>query len=519
MKTILRNLSLCLFCLLLWSAPAAAQMEITAAVLPLQSESALSSSLKQTIHKSLERPLQQREDYTVITAANAARKFKIGRQDVTQKETLYLAGKKLEADLVVSCRLISTRTKRRERRNYDFRLSFFDVTGNEILRTISESCKNCTGKQLGNMIAHETDRLFASPYPLGLDTDPSGASVTYQGEKWGITPLRKMLKEGNYKVLIEKPGYKRMEVEFPMPSDRPIYATLPMQEDPDYIPPVAGGILPPIGAPQAQPAATPAPASAPAATAAPAAAAPATAAPSDDLPPVQADVLPPIGAPQATPTQRATAKPAGEEVEPTPAPVAEAPAPVSDDLPPVAADVLPPMQSGAPPRAATVSDDEEPPTQQSSDDETPPAPIVQKEEEPAPVAELPLAEEPVLEETAPLQTTAKAPDSMSLQRKWAWRTVGIGVASAIGGLGLTLGALHSDDRAGDTQLLPSTRKDYADRRDNYWIASYALYGLAGAAVTTSLILFFTEKETGEPTVSAAPALLPDGAGVCATIRY
>ena len=128
------------------------------------------------------------------------------------------------------------------------------------------------------------------------------------------------------------------------------------------------------------------------------------------------------------------------------------------------------------------------------------------------------ADDENVEELSPSTQLQKT--EMSLKRKWAWRSLGLGVALTAGGLGLSLAAVHANKRADDPGLINTTRKDYASRRDSYWIGAYVTYGLAAVAITTSLILFFNDEPEGSGSgIAVAPTLSPNAVGVSALLHY
>jgi hypothetical protein len=423
----------CLAGLLLWAGAASAQMAASAAILPVQGDRALPANIVAEIQNALTQPLAARKNYRVLDAA--ASRQGLGDIDgrVTDEAYLFQAGTKLGVDQVTGCYVTVKPGASDGRMTYDYTLVYVDVRGREVMATTSGSCKDCTPDMLVVALTRQIAQLYAGPYPFGLDTKPSGASVRHGDEEWGQTPLRSILPGGNYTIILEKPGYKAFEVQFPMPDDRPVYATLPLKEDPDYVPPPSA-ILVPGGQPE---------------KAAPA-------------PPTPSTPRGPQAAPSAARADR------GPQSAPQP-------------------EAAKPQEPPKPSEPATRPDR---------------GPSVQDAPQPEP------------EPSAPAIS-----DDMSPRRKWAWRTVGLAVAFAAGGGGLTAAAVHSGSRASDASLLPGTQSGYADRRDAYWIGAGALYGLAAAATTTALILYFTEPESPAARVSVGPVLQPGGAGLSAAVQY
>ncbi len=378
-------------CLLVFSGSVHAQVETSVAVLPVQSAQRLGVLEDKEIVQALTAPLAEREDYTIVPPRVAAVRLGIITQAITDPAFMQKAGERLDVKQVVACRLSSSAASREDRKNYRYSLAYYDVDGRAMMAMSEGQCSICSPPELGRKIALETKRLYAGPYPLGLDTEPSGAVVYNKGESWGQTPIRRPLPEGSYKVVLARDGYKRMEVEFPMPGDRPLYATLPLEKDPNWTGPIPVAVAP-------------------------------------------------VSPAETAPTQ--------------------------------------PMEANAPPSG----------------------------------------ESPAFEATRPSEVS-RVEEAMSPQRAWGWRSIGLSAATFAGGLGLTLASLHADDKASDTRLLSDTRQGYADRRDGYAIGSYVMYGLAGAALTTGLVLILTDQPPDSARVSIAPVLAPDGAGVQALVRY
>lgn len=233
--------------LVLCSATAYAKDDVKVAILPIQSPKPISDALAKEAYTALEKPLAERSGYSILPPLTGKKENGIRRNEISPAEEIAEEGKRLEADQVVACWLKVSNTKKKDRWRFDFALYYYDVKGGLKLKALEAECKACSRAGLGKMIAAAVKHLYAGPYNLGLDTKPGEASISHKGEVWGTTPISKMLPGGKYKILIEREGYKRMEVEFPMPADRSVYATLPLQEDPNYLPPVAVGVLPILG--------------------------------------------------------------------------------------------------------------------------------------------------------------------------------------------------------------------------------------------------------------------------------
>lgn len=414
-----------------FTASAMAQMENTVAILPIQANRLIAKSTTAEIYGKLAAPLAIREGFTIINEDQTSKKMGKIRGSILSKSNLSVLGPRFDATLLVAIKMRLYSSSTVNRMNYKYEVAFWDVNGQTMINTATGTCRKCSDQMLGEALEKDLEKLYAGPFILGLDTDPNGATIMGGSEKWGETPIRKVLPGGNYTIIIEKPGHKKMEVEFPMPDDRPIYATLPLAKDPDYVAPV-------------------------------------------------------VAAPVAAPEKPAPAPADGALVVPT-------------DLPSITKRE---KENLSPPPVVKTDDD----IQQEKA-----APVKQIEEK---------VKEQTQEETEPISyAEVKKKDGMSLKRKWAWRTLGLSVALAAGGIGLTVAALHSDSKAGDTSLNPMLRYDYADRRDQYWIGSYVMYGLTAAAVTTSLVLFFTDDPYKNNSVAVAPTISPDSVGISTLVRY
>ncbi|RJO67476.1 MAG: PEGA domain-containing protein [Myxococcales bacterium] len=424
--------------LVLWLCTQAAWADIdtTAAVLPVYNAANLDAKNEAKLVKALEAPLKARDGYDLVPQSRSKRAMG-KRPSSPDAAKLAAIGEAVEADLVVACRVSAESATRKERkRDYEFALYFVDVKGGALLASQEGSCDRCTSAELAKAIGAKTKALYAGPYPLGLDTDPSGAAVKVGDEDWGATPINKRIAGGTYTLRIEKDGYKALEVEFEMPDDRPVYAALPLKEDPNWSPAPVVLVPPPIA----------------------------------------------LGRNEASPP--AAAPPVAPEPAAKPAP------------PPV----------------------EEPPATPEPREEAKPAPVAAPEPEPAPEPVGRRLEEGDEGEDAPPPPARSVKKEMSVQRKWAWRTIGISAATLAGSLAFTFSALYADDRASDGKLLPSTQRDYADRRDAYWIGAYTLYGATGAALVTATVLFLTESPEPRQAV-IVPAITPDGVGLSAVVRY
>lgn len=94
----------------------------------------------------------------------------------------------------------------------------------------------------------------------------------------------------------------------------------------------------------------------------------------------------------------------------------------------------------------------------------------------------------------------------------AWIALGAGVAA--GGVGLAMGLMNRSEKskAEDASLYYSEAQGHADSAASYGLAANVLFGLAGAAVVTSGILFYLgqRKKTQDGDTSAAVVPTPSG---------
>ena len=88
--------------------------------------------------------------------------------------------------------------------------------------------------------------------------------------------------------------------------------------------------------------------------------------------------------------------------------------------------------------------------------------------------------------------------------------MGLGVASGAAGLGLALSGQSENEQADDLSLPFHEAQSHKDKAQNEFLASYFLFGIAGAALVTSGILFYLGWEKYNP-ASASITFLPQGA--------
>lgn len=130
-------------------------------------------------------------------------------------------------------------------------------------------------------------------------------------------------------------------------------------------------------------------------------------------------------------------------------------------------------------------------------EETTPQPTVKPE--PAPEAGPP----PMLPKPPP-------PAEEPTRSRWpAWVALGAGVAAGGAGLAMALLYRSEKDKAEDLSTRYPEARDHADRANAYRIAAPVLFAAAGAALTTSAVLFYL----GRKKERASAAILPVPSGV------
>ncbi|MBW1810862.1 MAG: hypothetical protein JRJ87_21905 [Deltaproteobacteria bacterium] len=149
----------------------------------------------------------------------------------------------------------------------------------------------------------------------------------------------------------------------------------------------------------------------------------------------------------------------------------------------------------------------------------PPKPEPIKVEEPSPKPKVVKAPEPIVHKlkSAPApkeDIVAVAPARPSFLRRHMWSAVALGTSLATLGTGIAFGVLGQDiaDEQG-TQY--NSSRDGTGR--DYTLTANVMFGLAGAAAITSVILFFFVEDDAPETSNVS--ILPSGAGVQALVRF
>ena len=112
------------------------------------------------------------------------------------------------------------------------------------------------------------------------------------------------------------------------------------------------------------------------------------------------------------------------------------------------------------------------------------------------------------------------------ERPWGWATFGLGVASGVAA-GALLGVADRERRevrdALDNDPITSIGRqeaiDQLDTADQEELAAYVLFGVGGAALVTSIVLFALPEEEPGPYTAVVPLGLPDGLGMSWVGRF
>ncbi len=230
--------------------PAYAQMASSVAILPVQVESldegTLSEEIDTILHRSLASPFEKRQEFRVVPAKRC-RKILGGAPSSDLTDTTFLndISEKLGTELLVTSKVTLVAGIALDENapppppTYFFTFGLYDVKGQSLIRTVDEMCDSCSPETLESWLVTQAEKLAAPPYPLGIDTTPSGALISSGTEEWGRTPVRRLLKPGQHKILVEMDGYESIAIEFAMPDDRPVYAQFELQEKKVAPPPPA----------------------------------------------------------------------------------------------------------------------------------------------------------------------------------------------------------------------------------------------------------------------------------------
>jgi hypothetical protein len=128
------------------------------------------------------------------------------------------------------------------------------------------------------------------------------------------------------------------------------------------------------------------------------------------------------------------------------------------------------------------------------------------------------AEEPAETPVAPVE------QDEGPKRVWTWVFLGVGAAAGItGGILGGVSMKQTQDFIDDCgeHNCSAEREDERDDIKRVSLTADILYGVAGAAVVTGVILFFVEPpdEEDETAVAVTPTLQPDGAGIGISGRF
>ncbi|MBM4318836.1 MAG: PEGA domain-containing protein [Deltaproteobacteria bacterium] len=295
----------------------------------------------------------------------------------------------------------------------------------------------------------------------------------------------------------------------------------------------------PAAAPPAAPAPAAEPVAAPAAVAAPAVEPPA--APAPVAAPAPAAIPAPVAAPSAAPTPAA-------EPAPPPPPATE-PAPLAPPLaappaaPPTAAPAAPPAAAATAPVAAPPVAGSEATLLLKLDLQGAKVTVDGQEVAPSATGELKIAPgqhkvKIAREGNEPIEQVVAASAGSTVEVQGTWKPAstddGLGpyVTMALGGGLIVLGAVFSSDA--DEEEKPGKAAGTINTEDDKKIAAAVLYSLGGVLVATgaTMLVLKLVEDGSEPAasqqqsglldvggVALLPTLLPDGAGVAATLHF
>jgi hypothetical protein len=131
----------------------------------------------------------------------------------------------------------------------------------------------------------------------------------------------------------------------------------------------------------------------------------------------------------------------------------------------------------------------------------------------------PSAAEPAVEEQQP---EVPADDEEGGERRWTW--IALGVGGAVGIAGGVVGGVslsRKNDLLDDCTdgVCPSSTEKDRDAVKSLSLAADVLYGVAGAALITGVVLFFVEPGLGEGEVTVSPSASANGAGLVLGGRF
>ena len=206
----------------------------------------------QKVETDLKDHFSGRQGYVLMKDRDLLRAFKKSRinfKKIKTNDEMIAAAKKLGVDMLVVALI-----KYKGKPGFDLDLWFVDARHDKLQRRLNTECPQCSPNVLRDNFNQLAGALFEGPYSLYLNTDPAGAKVLENERELGVTPMDAKFTPGNHTIRIEKDGYETLEIEFPMPDDRPLDATIPLSKKEAEAVAVA-----PVPVPPAEPAA-PAPA-------------------------------------------------------------------------------------------------------------------------------------------------------------------------------------------------------------------------------------------------------------------
>lgn len=174
------------------------------AVLPLVIEGSLDADARDDLMNRLRGGLE-RGEFTIAPQADV----ELRAESPCDRMTCY---GKLRSELGVSHLVRATVVVKN--RDYEMSVELIDAESGNVIATNKDRCDICglgeVGEQLasqGALLRSKLDSLGAGPAILVLESRPSGALVTVDGELVGTTPLERPVIAGSHVVRVDLDGY------------------------------------------------------------------------------------------------------------------------------------------------------------------------------------------------------------------------------------------------------------------------------------------------------------------------
>lgn len=192
--------------------PAANEVSLRAAILPLAVEGELSEVDKQTLIGELVEGLR-RGAFEVVPPPEVLAADK-GAAGCSDKGCFERVAKATRATHVVRATVIV------RDRDYDVRVELIDGRSGSVSAKSEEGCEICGVVDAGSLMASaaatlrtKLDALAKGPSVLTVTSDPVGAEVRIDGEIVGVTPLERPIIPGERVVRVSKEGFIAVERE------------------------------------------------------------------------------------------------------------------------------------------------------------------------------------------------------------------------------------------------------------------------------------------------------------------